>query len=469
LENLICSNVSQRQRRPVRPSCLTAPMRLSIVSSLLAIAFSLVGAPMLHAQYPEYPRQIGEYQSLASKALPKWVKFDVELRSRVEYQSAMNLIPNEHDAYDLTRVRGGAQIRATHWASLYVQFQDAHALALPAPNRAANMWDTFDLRQGYLDLHHRNVTFVAGRQELRYGDERVIGVSDWTNIGRTWDGFLLRIGNQRSKNKLDLFTTSVVSVYPRSLDTHGAGLTFHGAVGTITTPLPKTTVQPFLFVRTAPRVKSQQGIYGEEHRFTPGIIFMREQKSGLDYEITATLQRGIYSNDAIRAGSAIVKVGYTSDSLPLNPHIGFEYDYATGNPRHNPNRMSTNDQLYPSNHNAFGLVDLFGFQNLEQLRGSLDLTPAKDLSVFLQTGSLRVATAGDGIYNAAGTLLVNGPLPGRGIGTELDASLKYLYTKSFIVDAGIGHFFPGQAIKQNGSTTPFTIAYFGLTYRFRIE
>jgi hypothetical protein len=44
------------------------------------------------------------------------------------------------------------------------------------------MRDTFDLRQGYLNLHYKSkVQFFAGRQELKFGDERVIGISDWTN------------------------------------------------------------------------------------------------------------------------------------------------------------------------------------------------------------------------------------------------------------------------------------------------
>ncbi len=46
-----------------------------------------------------------------------------------------------------------------------------------------------------------------------------------TNTSRTWDGFYMRVGNV---NQLNFFSTSVVTVHPTSLDTHGAGLTFHG-------------------------------------------------------------------------------------------------------------------------------------------------------------------------------------------------------------------------------------------------
>jgi hypothetical protein len=397
------------------------------------------------------------------------MKIDGELRSRTEYQSAINLQPGEDWIYELTRVRGGIQMRPSHWSALYLQFQDAHPLALPDKYRAANMWDTFDLRQAYVDLHRRPFLFVAGRQELRYGDERVVGVSDWTNIGRTWDGFLFRIQDRKDKYKIDFFSTSVVEVNPRSHDTHGAGLTFHGAVGTLSNLLPKTTFQPFLFVRAIPRVQSQQGVHGGETEFTPGFIATRETKAGVDYTVTLTLQRGSYSNDSIHAGSAIVKAGYTAESLPWGPRVGIEYDYATGNPHRNPMRVSTNDQLYPSNHNAFGLVDLLGFQNIEQVRGTVDLTPIKNLSLFWQAGSLRVGTAQDSIYNASGGVLIGGPLEGRDIGTEFDASGKYLYKKYFIIDAGIGHLFPGQAMTHGGHVVPLTLGYLSITYRFRAD
>ncbi len=102
---------------------------------------------------------------------------------------------------------------------------------------------------------------VAGRQQLRFGDERVVGIADWTNTSRTWDGFKLRIGT--NNNNVDLFSTSVVLVHPESYDTHGAGLTFDGAVGTIKSLLPKTTLQPFVLVRAEARVKSRQNIYGQ--------------------------------------------------------------------------------------------------------------------------------------------------------------------------------------------------------------
>jgi Alginate export len=110
---------------------------------------------------------------------------DFELRGRTEDQSSLGRVQNKDRAYELTRVWGGLTARATDWLTFYGQFMDTHALGLPLQDTAANMRDSFDLRQGYLDFRYKPVQLLAGRMELRIGDERVVGISDWTNNSRT--------------------------------------------------------------------------------------------------------------------------------------------------------------------------------------------------------------------------------------------------------------------------------------------
>ena len=87
-------------------------------------------------------------------------------------------------------------MRPARWLTGYIQFIDTHALGLPLKYVAANMRDAFDDRQAYLDFHVKEFKIIAGRQELKYGGERLVGISDWTNNSRTWDGFLGRIWRQ---------------------------------------------------------------------------------------------------------------------------------------------------------------------------------------------------------------------------------------------------------------------------------
>ena len=437
---------------------------------LLTVFMLLIVVASARAQREMYPEKEGKLQSLHSRDLPSWMKFDMELRGRTEAQTSLGYVSGKDRTYELTRVRGGITLTPCHWLTAYAQFHDTHALGLPVRDVASNMRDTFDLRQGFLDFHYESkIQFFAGRQELKFGDERTVGISDWTNNSRTWDGFDLRLG---ANNRVDIFSTSVVKVYPTSLDTHGAGLTFHGVEGNIASFVPNTSIQPFVLVRTSPRVLSQQGNPGQETEVTFGSYWSGELPHGFDISGTGDLQRGSYSDNSIHAGAAIVRVGYAAARVPGKPRIEGEYDYATGNPHRNPFRVGTYDQQYPSNHNAFGLVDLFGFENIKQDRLNLSLAPANNFFLLFQGGSLHVASTRDGVYSGDGSLLFAAPDGGfkrDGVGSEFDASAKYILRKSFVINAGVGHFFPGSVMTTAARGAPLTLGYFQLTYRFSVS
>ena len=441
----------------------------SALARISAIVAAFAFASSGYAQQALYPLKEGIVQPLNVSEIPSRMTFDFEVRGRTEEQTSLGYISGKDRLYELTRVWGGMRVVPTNWLTFYGQFMDLHALGLPLEDTAANMRDSFDLRQGYLDFHYKPVQFIVGRQELRIGDERVVGISDWTNNSRTWDGFYMRIGNV---NQLNIFSTSVVTVHPTSLDTHGAGLNFHGVHAKLATYVPHTTIEPFVLVHALPRVTSQQGVVGRQTEVTFGSYYETKLPLGFDSSGTGDLQRGAYSNDSIHAGAAIVRGGYGTKRLPLQPHLEAEYDYATGNPHTNADRIGTYDQEYPSNHNAFGLVDLFGFQNIKQRRLSLQLTPRSDFLVLFQGGSLRAATIHDGIYSGAGASLIAAPTGGfksDDIGSEFDASAKYVYHKSFVTNIGVGHFFPGELMTSEKHGAPLTYAYLGFTYRFKIE
>jgi hypothetical protein len=124
------------------------------------------------AQQALYPLKEGIVQPLRSIENPR-LTLDMELRGRTEEQTSLGYVSGKDRLYELTRVWGGMTVVPTNWLTVYGQFMDLHALGLPLQDTAANMRDTFDLRQGYLDFHYKPVQFVVGRQELRIGDERV--------------------------------------------------------------------------------------------------------------------------------------------------------------------------------------------------------------------------------------------------------------------------------------------------------
>jgi hypothetical protein len=421
------------------------------------------------AQYKDYPKQINPVQTLSEQALPSWMTLDMELRGRTEYQSSIDYIPGAEKIYELTRLRGGMKLKPFSRMTGYIQFQDSHASWLSPQYQASDMQDPFYFRQAYLKFHYKQVELIAGRQELEFGDQRLIGVSDWTNTGRTFDAFDMRIGD---KNRVDLFSASVVNNPSTAFAMGWGGLNYHGVYGSIGSWIPKTRLEPFVLIKTMPSVLSQQNRYGKETEVTLGVHALGTTPGSFDYEVTGALQRGSYSNDSIHAGAGYVKVGYTASRLPWAPHLVGEYDYATGNNHNNSQRIGTFDQQYPSSHNVFGLGDLFGWQNIKQTRVNLDLNPYPHLTLLVQAGSLAAATSKDGLYNDAGELLLKPPATGftsNRIGTEFDASAKYVFHNCVVTNIGVGHFFPSQIMTENHHGAPQTYAYLSFTYRFKIK
>jgi Alginate export len=441
------------------------------VALLLMLAMGAVAASAQESEfhYVTYPGTVGKQQPLVWSGIPKWATFDVQLRGRLEGQTAYNFISGNGRVYLLTRDYEGLQVRPAKFLIGYIQSIDTHALGLPLNVVQADMRDVFDCRQAYLEFKASPVQVRAGRFELKYGAERLVGISDWTNNSRTWDGFRARVGDE---NRLDLFATSVVHIHPTSPDKHGAGLTFFGAVGTIDTWVPHMVIEPFVYIEAFPRVQSRQGIFGTQTIATPGVEVAGRLPGGFDFDGLVAWQRGSYSNDSVVANAGYIKAGYISRTAWWKPRLLGEYDYASGNSGKDLFTVSTFNQQYPSNHNAFGLTDLFGFQNIKEERINLDLRPATHVTMLIQQEWLQVASRFDNIYNSVGGTIVAAPATGLlsgDIGHEFDISGKWVISDYLVMNVGVGHFSPGSAMSENGHGAPQTLGYMSLTYRFKVD
>src|SRR6185503_10926218 len=139
------------------PRSNSSLITLLFCSAAVAVAISsrpsLAQSPTVR---PTFKEPNPPEQQLRLKELPRWLTLHMELRSRTEEQSALGYVSGKDRLYDLTRVRGSFDISASPFMDVYAQFHDLHALGLPLRDVASNMRDTFDLRQGYINLHYKN-------------------------------------------------------------------------------------------------------------------------------------------------------------------------------------------------------------------------------------------------------------------------------------------------------------------------
>src|SRR6266568_342725 len=146
--------------------------------------------------------------------------FDIQERLRFEarnntfdFNDSVDALTD--DSFLLNRFRLGIAFKPVDWLKIYAQGQDSREWFSDRPNipgaLGAEGDDNFDLRQGYIQLGPKWLNATVGRQTLVYGDERLVGMSDWNNFGRTFDA--VKLHYEKAKLSVDVFSASVVTIY----------------------------------------------------------------------------------------------------------------------------------------------------------------------------------------------------------------------------------------------------------------
>jgi hypothetical protein len=157
------------------------------------------------------------------QSLPHWLQFGGQFRDRAEGQEGLSF-GKVNDNYDLTQLRIGLYVQPTEWLELVAVTQDArvffnHHVATAPPYQ--NIWD---IREAYLRLGNANEGWgdvIVGREIFSFGDERVIGPSDWLNMGRTFD--TVRLDLHPSGARISIFAASVINAIDGQIDHHIEG------------------------------------------------------------------------------------------------------------------------------------------------------------------------------------------------------------------------------------------------------
>jgi hypothetical protein len=111
----------------------------------------------------------------------------------------------------LDRLRVKLGIKPREWLLFYGEVQNARIFFNHHIADADPYEDKWTLWQAYPQLGSSETGWVdalAGRQVLRFGDERVIGPSEWLNVGRTFN--VARVDLHHPGYIVSVFASSVV-------------------------------------------------------------------------------------------------------------------------------------------------------------------------------------------------------------------------------------------------------------------
>lgn len=343
--------------------------------------------------------------------------------------------------------------------------------------------DSIDLHQAYVTLgNHKEfpVSLKAGRQEMIYGEERLIGAFGWNNIGRVFDGGKLRWQNEWFA--ADVFSMRPVIPEDERFNVSNDYEYFSGIYAT--TPLvPKNSLEVYVLSRNAgaqaiaaePRPQAPQATARDI--FTVGFRLKSKagEFAGWDYTLETAGQFGNYKDLRLGVNSPrldheaymlSLQGGYTFTETWGAPRFGLEYSYGSGDSNPTDGKHETFDNLYPTNHKFYGYMDMVSLQNIHNARAIFQLKPHKQVSLALEGHAFWLADTSDNFYNVGGAPRGGlGATPGTGyginpgysnfVGNELDFIVGYAVNRWAQLEAGYGHFFAGDYIEQSLSSPAF--------------
>jgi hypothetical protein len=380
--------------------------------------------------------------------------------------------PESENDFLLLRTRVHAGYSPTDWLTVFGEGQNSSSTGDKRnPNPQSD--GPFDLHQGYVQLggiENMPLSLKVGRQELSYGDERLIGAFDWDNVGRSFDAAKLRY--EHKDFWIDAFTGRVVIPNDNEFDQPNWHDWFSGVYGSTRSLVPKTELQLYFLADNAngesPMVVTTYGRGNSPHDiYTVGsrLQTLPGQLSGWDFNGEFAGQfgdfqyapgtPGVVNGERLNhlAYATHVEGGYTLVKTDFKPRFALGFDYASGDGDPTDKEHNTFVNLYPTNHKFYGAMDFLSWQNLIDPYLKASIAPAKGLSIALTYNAFWLASTSDFLYQVNQVPRTTGgygihPQNGSFVGQEIDLIATYQPTRFLQAQAGFGHFFTGDYVNQ---------------------
>ena len=386
----------------------------------------------------------------------RWGKLDVggQLRFRYHHEIGMaqdvagpgtlRFEDTEHD-FGLTRLRLYTDWRVNEIFRVYTEgiFADVTTEELDYNPRPIDQ-NHGDFLNLFIDVKMTDrSTIRVGRQELLYGEQRLVSPLDWANTRRTFEGIKGMWKN--GDFAVDVFYTNFVPVQPFELDEADYDISFYGGYATCNA-WENASLDFYYF-----------GYDNEKPGNTAATDFsihtigarLNGSINGWLYEMEGGPQFGRQSNinGVARDHSAMFATGGIGRNLSdvgWTPALWVYYDYASGDNGDPTSDFNQFNQLYPLAHKYLGFIDAVARSNIESPNVLLTMKPHKRVQLLAWYYHFMSNQAETPVPSIGGTPTQS--TTSRDLGDELDLIAKFAISPRSNALIGYSHFWRGNKI-----------------------
>jgi hypothetical protein len=401
---------------------------------------------------------------------------------------------NNH--YTLTRIMPRVAY-AGKWFAATVEGRSSYSLgderfAPAAPGQGLAERDgPMDVHQAFVLIgNHKEfpVSLKLGRQELVYGDQRLLGHLRWNNNARTFDA--LKVRWQNALFGVDVFTGGLVYNSNNHLNKSNSQDHFSGAYFNFPTLAKNEIVEAYLYARNVERGIATDAAFwsnvpapfrfpGAQDLYTAGLRIKSKPLAynAWDYGVELMYQFGnrtaVFPATTVavalaaprldqRAYAAVLQGGYTWTEQAWQPRLALIYSYASGDKNSADGTSGTFQNLFATTHLHYGYMDLNSLQNLHDVRLAYTAKPKTNISLAAEVHYQFLDRPTDFWYNVAGVprnftgaAVGSGggyrlnPSYGRQLGTEVDLVAAWTFRPYAQIEAAACHYYRGDYIKQS--------------------
>ncbi len=377
------------------------------------------------------------------------------------------------------RARLTVRASAKDRVGVYLEVQDVRAWggeastvvgAVPAAAGAAQAFEgSTGFHQAFVD--YKAASFFdlrIGRQELAYGEDRLIGNLDWGQVARSFDGVFARF-TYSPQFTVDVFGMMTkppawlqVQLTPATAPEgatfgprfHNSGSYFTGVYARAR--FGKAGVDVYgLGLLEDPSAGGLGGVgfKQDNNRLTVGA------RAFVNISTLAMVGEGAYqagkmtNGDAVSAGAVAFKATYTLSSVFGSPYIMGEFSAATGDGDGTDGKDNTFNQLFPTAHVHLGYMDYVAWQNVLAGRGTIGIRPW-GTHIWLDVHHFAAWDPRGIWYRASGAQFLQAdPTRTNGnMGTEVDLSVTVPLFENISLAGNISAFVPGLEAKAKGQS-----------------